>query len=532
MILISIPLYHLQGGLGENALRNWCTSYKLKGRLERYFKFNKTSVPVDSAINLRKMSHKTLNHLLIALIVLSDFCLVATSIVVSYWLRFISGWFDIVAIHKGSPPPLEDYFRLIPLMGVIWFLTLKGLKLYRLERSVTAEAFFRLCKAGLLALIATLGAIFFIYHEAAYSRWVMLLASGLCLVWMFVCRFAIYRFRQAIQSQGVGVSRVAVMGWAPSVEKFIRCLKEREGYLFVGYICVPCTSHSAAPAPHSVIGRPEDVLQLIKNYRLEELFITEASFEAPDIGPKGRGLAHIRKILDVCEGSPIQINVLPALSGLHTARASVASFEGIPIIQLRDSPIQGWRGLVKRAIDIVFSAFALIVLSPFLLGIAILIRLTSPGKVIFRQERIGKAGKRFEIYKFRSMHVNAEAAVGHVWASPDDVRQTSLGKFLRRWSLDELPQFYNVLKGDMSLVGPRPEMSGLIDEFRGTVPHYLARQRVNCGMTGWAQVNGLRGNTSLEERICYDKYYIDNWSLGLDIKIILKTLWAIKKGSR
>ena len=194
--------------------------------------------------------------------------------------------------------------------------------------------------------------------------------------------------------------------------------------------------------------------------------------------------------------------------------------------------MQGVRGIVKRLMDIVFSLLALIVLSPLMLTIAVIIRLTSPGKAIFRQERVGRAGKPFNIYKFRSMRADAEEKVGHVWAETDDPRQTSLGKFLRRWSLDELPQFFNVFKGDMSLVGPRPEMSGLIDTFSESIPHYLARQRVKSGMTGWAQVNGLRGNTSLEERISYDRYYIENWSLSLDVKIILKTLWAIKKGSR
>ena len=194
--------------------------------------------------------------------------------------------------------------------------------------------------------------------------------------------------------------------------------------------------------------------------------------------------------------------------------------------------MQGMQGIIKRLIDIAFSLSALIVLSPLMLAIVIAIRLTSPGKAIFRQERVGRAGKRFHIYKFRSMRADAEEKVGHVWAKRDDPRQTSLGKFLRRWSLDELPQFFNVLKGDMSLVGPRPEMSDLIDTFRESIPHYLARQRVKSGMTGWAQVNGFRGNTSLEERVSYDRYYIENWSLNLDIKIILKTLWAIKKGNR
>lgn len=241
----------------------------------------------------------------------------------------------------------------------------------------------------------------------------------------------------------------------------------------------------------------------------------------------------ILKILHACEGMPVQINLLPELSEfIRDGRETITFFDGIPVLQLRETPMQGVRGIVKRLIDIVFSVFALIILSPLMLTIAFIIRLTSPGKAIFRQERVGRAGKPFRIYKFRSMRADAEEDVGHMWAKSDDSRQTSLGKFLRRWSLDELPQFFNVLKGDMSLVGPRPEMSGLIDSFSESIPHYLARQRVKSGMTGWAQVNGLRGNTSLEDRVNYDRYYIENWSLALDIKIILKTLWAIKKGTR
>ena len=165
-----------------------------------------------------------------------------------------------------------------------------------------------------------------------------------------------------------------------------------------------------------------------------------------------------------------------------------------------------------------------------LIVILLAVKSTSPGKAIFRQERIGRDGQPFYMYKFRSMHKEAERGIGHSWAAPDDPRQTQLGKFLRRWCLDELPQLFNVLKGDMSLVGPRPEMSGLIDDFSRSIPDYMDRYRVKCGITGWAQVNGLRGNTCLKKRIRKDIYYIENWSLGLDIRILLKTLWAIKKG--
>ena len=468
------------------------------------------------------MNNKTLDHLLIAITVLLDLCFVATAIVVAYWVRFESGWTpEVLALHKGGPPPLDDYFRLIPLMVIIWVITLKALKLYRPESNATLSAFWTLCKAAGISLIATLAALFFIHHHDAYSRWVMLLATGFSLVWLFLGRWVLRRFRQSIHAQGVGVNRLAIVGnYDARVEKFIKVLnaKADSGYEVAGIIAEP----AGADSPHvQFLGESQDVLELVRKHRLDTLFIVSPTVPNDTI----------LRILHACEGVPVQINVLPELSEfIRDSRNTITFFDNIPALQLRETPMQGGRGIAKRLIDIVLSASALIVLSPLMLIIVIAIRLTSPGRAIFRQERVGRGGKRFKIYKFRSMRADAEEKVGHVWAKSDDPRQTLLGKFLRRWSLDELPQFFNVLKGDMSLVGPRPEMSGLIDTFSESIPHYLARQRVKSGMTGWAQVNGLRGNTSLEERISYDRYYIENWSLALDIKIILKTLWAIKKG--
>ena len=505
-----------------------------------------------SCILHQTMNNKTLDHLLIAITVLLDFCFVATAIVVAYWVRFESGWTPkVLALHKGGTPPLDDYFRLIRLMAIIWLMTLKALKLYRPESNATFSAFWTLCKAAGISLIATLAALFFIYHHDAYSRWVMLLATGFSLVWLFLGRLVLHRFRQSIHTQGVGVNRLAIVGNSDArVEKLINVLnaKSDSGYEVVGIIDEIAVSKEAVSHQQSAVShkrvllnvnllaesqyadnqlqsleKSQDLLELVRKHRLDTLFIVSPTVPNDTI----------LQILHACEGVPVQINVLPELSEfIRNGRDTITFYDDIPVLQLRETPMQGGRGIVKRLIDIVLSAFALIVLSPLLLTIAIVIRLTSPGNAIFHQERVGRGGKPFRIYKFRSMRVDAEEKVGHVWAKSDDPRQTALGKFLRRWSLDELPQFFNVLKGDMSLVGPRPEMSGLINTFSESIPHYLARQRVKSGMTGWAQVNGFRGNTSLEERVSYDRYYIENWSLALDIKIILKTLWAIKKGSR
>jgi len=208
------------------------------------------------------------------------------------------------------------------------------------------------------------------------------------------------------------------------------------------------------------------------------------------------------------------------------ARAGgIEEFEAIPFIHLRESPLYGWNQLMKRVFDLVVGGVCLFLAAPVMLGIALAVRLTSPGPVLLRQERMGLDGRRFELLKFRTMRVDAEAATGPVWARQDDERRTSIGATLRRFNLDELPQLLNVLRGEMSLVGPRPERPVFVEDFRRRIPGYMLRHKVKAGMTGWAQVNGWRGDTSLEKRIEYDLYYIERWSLFLDLKILVQTLY-------
>jgi len=202
----------------------------------------------------------------------------------------------------------------------------------------------------------------------------------------------------------------------------------------------------------------------------------------------------------------------------------VEDFEGIPFIHLRDSPLHGWNQVAKRVFDVIFSVTVLAALAPVFLFVAAAVKLTSPGPALYRQERMGLDGQRFGMLKFRTMRLDAEAQSGPVWAPAGDARRTALGTFLRRFSLDELPQFFNVLRGQMSVVGPRPERPVFVERFRRTVPGYMLRHKVKSGITGWAQVHGLRGNTSLEKRIQYDLDYIEQWSFWLDLKTIALTV--------
>jgi Undecaprenyl-phosphate glucose phosphotransferase len=229
-------------------------------------------------------------------------------------------------------------------------------------------------------------------------------------------------------------------------------------------------------------------------------------------------------VLDAVGDEPVTIHVVPDLLRFASLRGGIEQFEGMPFIHLRESPLYGWNRLAKRVFDVGFSATVLATIGPALLLLAVAVKLSSRGPIFYRQERMGRDGRRVHMLKFRTMDADAESRTGPVWAGPADQRRTGLGALLRRLSLDELPQFWNVLRGDMSVVGPRPERPVFVERFRQTVPGYMLRHKVKSGITGWAQVNGLRGNTSLEKRIQYDIEYIERWSVWLDVKIIAMTV--------
>jgi exopolysaccharide biosynthesis polyprenyl glycosylphosphotransferase len=228
-----------------------------------------------------------------------------------------------------------------------------------------------------------------------------------------------------------------------------------------------------------------------------------------------------------CEGLNTEIMMVPDMLELMTTGVRIKELEGIPFIKIKGIPLTTWNIILKRSFDIVLSALILVICSPIFAIIALLIKLDSRDPVFFRQERVGLDGKSFQLMKFRTMRVDAEKETGPVWASKGDPRRTRVGSILRRFSLDELPQLINVLKGEMSIVGPRPERRHFVEQFKREVPRYLDRHRVKTGMTGWAQVNGLRGNAPIEERTKFDVYYVENWSIVFDLKIILKTIRAV-----
>ncbi|HOU23609.1 MAG TPA: exopolysaccharide biosynthesis polyprenyl glycosylphosphotransferase, partial [Anaerolineae bacterium] len=232
-------------------------------------------------------------------------------------------------------------------------------------------------------------------------------------------------------------------------------------------------------------------------------------------------------LISQAEQQKATVRVFPDVFQIIASEISIDDLNGLPLLTVRDVALRGWRMAVKRGMDLLVSGLTLVVISPMMMFIALLIKLDSPGPVFYAQERMGLDAKPFQVLKFRSMRADAEKDTGPVWAKKNDPRVTRLGNFIRRHSLDELPQFINVLVGDMSLVGPRPERPVFVEQFRQVVPRYMDRHREKAGLTGWAQVNGLRGDTSIIERTKYDLWYIENWSVWLDIKIIIKTAFGL-----
>jgi Undecaprenyl-phosphate glucose phosphotransferase len=266
-----------------------------------------------------------------------------------------------------------------------------------------------------------------------------------------------------------------------------------------------------------ILGRTEDLPRVLQQRTVDQVYIALPRHADTD-------LEHILWLLS---DQVVDIRIVPDFSQFVALNASAEEFEGMPIISLTERPLHGWKRVSKRVFDVFLSIAGLVVLMPVMAVIALLVKLTSPGPVLYHQERIGYDGRKFRMFKFRSMYDDAERETGAVWAKRNDPRITPLGKFLRKFSLDELPQIWNVLRGDMSFVGPRPEREVFVDAFRKTIPRYMMRHKIKSGITGWAQINGLRGESPIEKRTQLDLFYIRNWSFWFDVKIILITIAKI-----
>jgi Undecaprenyl-phosphate glucose phosphotransferase len=455
-----------------------------------------------------KKSTRRITALLLASDVLATFLALGAA----YFLRFRA---EIVPVTKGIPPA-SSYYRLLPLVAVLWPIVyyFYGLYQVRRNRSRVEEGLSVFVATGLATLLLAGLATF--YRGFSYSRLVLLFFFFLDVLFVFAGRTAIRRYLEEAWRHGVGVRYVLVVGAGRLGRAVVDKLAEHpeSGLRAVGFVDDAPEKRGFEYRGVSVLGSTPEVARLVDQRGVDTVFLA-LPLEAHRtmlavLQDVGRTVADVR--------------VVPDLLQHITFRAGVEDLDGLPVVHLTQVPLSGWMSLVKRTLDISLSAAALVVLSPVFAAIAAAIRLSDGGPVFYRQRRMGLDGRPFEILKFRSMVEGAEQDVGPTWASPEDPRRTRVGSFLRRWSLDELPQLINVFRGEMSLVGPRPERPEFVREFKEKFPQYMLRHRVRAGITGWAQVHGWRGNTSLSKRIEYDLYYIENWSLSLDIKILWMTL--------
>ena len=463
-------------------------------------------------------------RLLTALHLVLDFFLGMGAFVLAYVVRFETGLFPI---PKGQPP-FDQYVALMPFIGVLIPLTFYLQGTYRFRRNRTAvDDFFAVLVGTLLTvavgLLATLYIQVYVATDAArntgayeVSRLVWGIFVGLNIVFTFASRDLVRRYLRHRYAAGIGLRRVLIAGTQDLARHVAdRFLQHAEyGYKVVGFLDDDADGDRIGYRGLPLLGKLEEATEVIDRERVDQLYVALPVEQ------------HIKtlNLIEVANRECIEIKVIPDFLQFVTLRARLEELDGLPLINVNDVPLRGFNSVLKRLMDVASSSVALVILAFPMAVIAAAIRTTSTGRALYRQERMGLDGQPFMLLKFRSMYENAEQDTGPIWARENDPRRTRFGRFLRRFSLDELPQFWNVLRGDMSLVGPRPERPFFVDQFKARVPKYMLRHKVKAGITGWAQVNGWRGNTSIEKRIEYDLHYIENWSITLDLKIMWLTV--------
>ena len=464
------------------------------------------------------------HRLLVFLYVISDVLFSAWAFVLAYIIRFD---FGLIRIRKGIPP-FEGYLKVVPLIALLTPVVFYFQGVYRLRRGRSRiDDFFSVLVGSILVVV--LGVLSTLYFQAYYASpaeqangayqvsqivWGLFLVVNVALT--YASREAVREVLERRWRAGIGLKRILIAG-AGDLGRVLadRMLQHRElGYQVVGFIDDRAGGDHLGYRGLPLLGTLADVADVVHAERVDHLYVALPIEEH----------SKLLELMETASREYIDVKVVPDILQFIALRSSLEDLDGLPVINMNDVPLQGFRAWIKRSLDVVLSLLAMLVLAIPFAVIAAIVKWSSSGPVFYTQERMGLDGRAFTVYKFRSMRHDAEDSSGPVWAREDDPRATPIGRWLRRFDLDELPQFWNVLKGEMSIVGPRPERPPFVQQFRERIPQYMRRHRVKSGMTGWAQVNGWRGNTSLEKRIEYDLYYIENWSVTLDLKIMWLTV--------
>ncbi|MGB2716742.1 MAG: undecaprenyl-phosphate glucose phosphotransferase [Vicinamibacterales bacterium] len=466
------------------------------------------------------------NRLLVLFYVISDSVLAMVAFILAYIIRFelLAGVFPIT---KGYPP-LEQYLRMLPFIQAIVPIAFYAQGLYHLRRGRTrVDDFFAVFVGSILAVVIGVGGTLYFQayyvsdelkdagaYEISQLAWAIFLVVN--VTFAYTSRELIRETLERRWKAGIGLKRVLIAG-AGDLGRLVadKVLEHRElGFKVLGFIDDRAAGDHIGYRGLPLLGTLNEADEIIRREKIDHLYVALPLEE------------HVKMlgIVEATNREGVDVHVVPDLLQFIALRARLENLDGVPIISLNDVPLRGFNSILKRAIDMAISGVALLIFGIPILIIASIIKRSSPGPVFYKQERMGLDGKAFQVFKFRSMYKGAEDETGPVWARDNDPRCTPVGRWLRRFDFDELPQLWNVLKGDMSIVGPRPERPYFVEQFKHRIPQYMLRHKVKAGITGWAQVNGWRGNTSLEKRIEYDLYYIENWSVTLDLKIMWLTV--------
>ena len=442
------------------------------------------------------------------LALVADLVIIVVSWIGAYALRFY------VFPNPGVPPFSGYALQLVPIL-VVWGFAFRAFGLYRPHRLGTHLAeWWDITKASTLGVLVLIAIMTFVFRSYDYSRIVIATFWGVSIVGASLSRAVFREAMRVARRRGYNQRFALLVGGGEPATEVLRVLRRRPdtGIRVVGLLS---DKRDGEGLGLPWLGGIEEIRTVLRQRPVDMVIVALPHTDYARLG----------SVLNEIGDEPVTIHFVPDLFSLASLRGGVEEFESVPFIHLRESPLYGWNLVLKRACDVVIGTGALALALPAMVAIGGGIALTSGFPILYRQERMGLDGRRFRMLKFRTMRLDAETASGPRWATPDDPRRTRLGAFLRASSLDELPQLFNVLRGDMSLVGPRPERPSFVEEFRRRVPGYMLRHKVKAGITGWAQINGWRGNTSIEKRIEYDLYYIERWSLRFDLAILVQTLW-------
>jgi len=448
---------------------------------------------------------------------LTDVVMAGLAFFLAYWMRRWIPWPD-EAQNMGS---FADYAGIVLTHAGSILVVFSFSRLYRLARGPSRidefYSIFASTSVGTLMGVALASLLFKNSPlELDYSRGMIFYGWGVTIIFVTVGRVVHAQARARLRRRGWGHDRVLIVGTGEVGRMIFQKIQSNPGlgYEVTGFVAVNGQGEPPLGAP--VLGRAGDLSPIIEEHQIDEVIIAlpEATHQ------------EILMLISECERGKVIIRVFPDVFQIMASQVSIGDLGGLPLLTVRDIALSGWKRTAKRLMDIVGAACGLVLLSPLLMLMAVLIKLDSRGPVFYVQERMGLDARPFQILKFRSMRQDAEDREPG-WTVEDDPRTTRLGRIIRRLNVDELPQLINVLIGEMSLVGPRPERPIYVNRFRRSIPRYMNRHWEKAGMTGWAQVNGLRGDTSIVERTKYDLWYIENWSLLLDIKILLRTVFNV-----